>query len=159
MTKAPTFFDAMELLWREAELLDRRDYDAWLDLWSEDGLYVVPIERDGDDFVDRLNYVYDDHRMRAMRVARLKGRYSISARGAGVTVRTVSRFVFADLRAEELDVRAAQHVVEHRRGETRILAADLEATVRATEKGVVLTRKVVRLANSEDALTGVGYLL
>ena len=43
------FAGAIELIWREAELLDRKDYHAWLSLWDPAGFYVVPIDHDTTD--------------------------------------------------------------------------------------------------------------
>lgn len=159
MTQTLSLSDAVALLWREADMLDRQDYDDWLDLWTGDGLYVVPIEQGDDDFANRLNYAYDDADMRRMRVARLKSSHSISALTAARTVRTVSRFVVKAERDGELDIRAAQLLVEHKRDARRTLAANLDVTVRATESGLKLAKKVIWLVNSEDAVHGMGYLL
>ncbi len=41
---------AIQLVWHEAALLDAKDYEAWAELYTDDALYVVPIERDTDDF-------------------------------------------------------------------------------------------------------------
>lgn len=46
-----TFARAIEFIWREAELLDQRDYRAWLELWDKKGLYVVPIDLNTTDYV------------------------------------------------------------------------------------------------------------
>ena len=37
---------AIAFIWKEAELLDKKDYAAWQALWTEDGYYVVPIDPD-----------------------------------------------------------------------------------------------------------------
>lgn len=93
MTQDIAFDEAIAFVWREADLLDRGDYDEWLDLWADDGLYIIPIEKDVDDYATVLNYIYDDAKMRRMRVARLTSSQSMSAATAAETVRTVSRFV------------------------------------------------------------------
>ena len=87
-----TFARAIEVIWREAEMLDRRDYRAWLDLWDASGFYVVPIDPQATDFAATLNYAYDDQHMRELRVQRMTSGYSASASDAARTVRTVSRF-------------------------------------------------------------------
>jgi len=150
---------AAEFLWKEADMLDRRDYEAWQGLWTEDGLYIVPIERDAEDYADVLNYAYDDAKMRDMRVRRLNSSFSMSALTASNTVRTISRFVVLDRSASEITVRGAQMLADYRRDNLRMLAADVEATIRQTDDGLKLVRKVVTLVNCEDAVTGMGYLL
>src|SRR6476661_6972661 len=89
----PRIARAIELIWREARLLDRKRYEDWDLLWAPDGRYVIPIDPDTDDFEASLNMVYDDDRMRRMRIERLTAGHSISATAAARTVRTLSRFV------------------------------------------------------------------
>jgi 3-phenylpropionate/cinnamic acid dioxygenase small subunit len=74
-----TFARAVEFIWREAEMLDRRDYRAWLDLWDTQGFYVVPIDPSTTDYAASLNYAYDDQDMREKRVQRMTSGYSASA--------------------------------------------------------------------------------
>lgn len=150
---------ASEFLWTEADMLDRRAYDDWLNIWADDGLYIVPIERNAEDYADVLNYAYDDAKMRDMRVRRLKSSFSMSALTASSTVRTVSRFVVLDQTDDEIQLRAAQHLADYRRDNLRMLAADLDVTLRQTDEGIKIARKVVTLVNCEDALNGIGYLL
>lgn len=150
---------ACEFMWHEADLLDRRAYDEWLNLWTEDGLYIVPLEKDTEDYAEVLNLAYDDAQMRKMRVERLQGRFSISAHAASTTVRTVSRFVVVEQLDKEITVRAAQHLADYRRDNLSISAANILVTLKETSNGLRLARKVVTLVNSEDAVAGIGYLL
>jgi len=150
---------AMAFVWHEAELLDRKDYAAWGALWSADGHYVVPIDRDSEDFVSQLNYVYDDARMRALRIERLTSGYSMSAADSAITVRTVSRFTLAKSEGDEVEVRSAQILAAYKRGATTLFAGDLTHRIRFTADGPQLTQKVVRLVNSQDALNALGFLL
>ena len=41
----PRLTRAIELIWREADLLDRKDYHTWQHLYTADGRYVVPIDQ------------------------------------------------------------------------------------------------------------------
>ena len=40
-----------------------------------------------------------------------------------------------------------------------MIAADVEAVLRQTDNGLKYVKKIVRLANSEDAISGFAYLL
>ncbi|MFF7474766.1 aromatic-ring-hydroxylating dioxygenase subunit beta [Streptomyces sp. NPDC008092] len=167
----PRALAAVSLIWREAHLLDGRRYEEWDGLWAEGGEYVVPIDREATDFADRLNLVYDDDRMRRMRVERLTGGFSISAAAAARTVRTVSRFVVSGPvgpvgpvgptgHAEDaIEVSAAQILVGYKREETFVLAADVTHRIVFGPDGPRIARKIVRLVNSEDAVTASGFLL
>ncbi|MCX5240290.1 hypothetical protein OG824_34285 [Streptomyces prunicolor] len=157
----PRVLAALSLIWREARLLDAKRYEEWDTLWAEGGEYVVPIDPQTTDFAGSLNLVYDDDRMRRMRIERLTGGFSISATAAARTVRTVSRFTVAarDESGDSIEICSAQVVVGYKRGETFVLAADLTHRVTFTADGPRIVRKVVRLINSEDAVTASGFLL
>ncbi|WP_051109925.1 aromatic-ring-hydroxylating dioxygenase subunit beta [Massilia niastensis] len=150
---------AIAFIWQEAELLDRKDYDAWGALWSADGYYVVPIDPDTTDFASQLNYAYDDARMRQLRIERFTSGYSMSAADAAVTVRTVSRFTLTRSEGDEVDVQSAQLLAAYKRGATALFAGNLTHRIRFTAEGPKLVQKVVRLVNSQDALNALGFLL
>ncbi|MGX6998383.1 aromatic-ring-hydroxylating dioxygenase subunit beta [Caballeronia sp. KNU42] len=155
----PVFAKAVQFIWREAEILDRKDYRAWLDLWSPKGFYVVPIDPLATDFADTLNYVYDDETMRALRVQRLSSGYSPSVTDAARTVRTVSRFTMSSDSADTVDVRSAQVVVAYKRGVSALFAADVEHRIDLSGGEPRIVQKVVRLIDSTDALNAIGFLL
>jgi 3-phenylpropionate/cinnamic acid dioxygenase small subunit len=149
---------ATAFIWREAELLDLRDYDAWLALWTETGDYVIPVERGVADYAGALNIVYDNGAMRAARVKRLRSGLSMSANAAARTVRTVSRFVVASEGPGVIEIRCAQHIVEYKR-EQRMLAADVLYRIVTAGAGLALDLKIVTLIDSDEAQHGIGYLL
>ncbi|MBF6397464.1 hypothetical protein IU438_16885 [Nocardia cyriacigeorgica] len=152
---------AIELIWREAELLDHKDYHAWQALYTTDAYYVVPIDRGTADFDNTLNMIYDDARMREMRVVRMTEGYAIAAVDAAVTARTVSRFVPIQVTDGEVHLRAAQLLVAFKRGRHDIWAGDLEYQIRLGPSSAAdrIARKVVRLVDSEDAVPAAGFLL
>lgn len=151
--------EAAEFIWREADLLDSLDYREWLQLWTEDGLYIVPIDRDAEDYAASLNVLYDNREMREARVKRLLSGFSMSSAPPARSVRTVSRFRVLESDGESLTLRAAQHLAEYKYDRTRLLAADVTYRLVRRTGDLALDRKVVRLINSDDALFGIGYLL
>ncbi|MBV5265774.1 aromatic-ring-hydroxylating dioxygenase subunit beta [Pinisolibacter aquiterrae] len=151
--------DACELIWLEADLLDGRDYPAWLALWTEGGIYAIPTEPGATDLAASLNYAYDDAAMRAMRVERLTAGHAISSTPAAATVRTVSRFRVTAREADAIEVRCAEHVSEYKFERARFWAADVEYRLVRVDGVLKLDRKVVRLINAGDALAGLSYLL
>lgn len=154
-----TFARAVEFIWREAELLDRRDYRAWLELWDPKGHYVVPIDPDTTDFAATLNYAYDDQHMRELRVQRMTSGYSASASDAARTVRTVSRFTRSGESAGLVEVKSSQVIVAYKRGESTLFAADLTHKLSMTDDEPRIVEKVIRLINSTEALNAIGFLL
>lgn len=154
-----TFARAIEFIWREAELLDRRDYRAWLDMWDTSGFYVVPIDPDTNDYAATLNYAYDDHDMREKRVQRMTSGYSASASDAARTVRTVSRFTLSSDSADIVEVKSAQVIIAYKRGISTIFAADLTHRISMANGEPRLVEKVIRLIDSTEALSAIGFLL
>lgn len=150
---------AIAFIWQEAELLDRKDYAAWSTLWSDDGYYVVPIDPEATDFAAQLNYVYDDARMRQMRIERLTSGFAMSATDASATVRTVSRFVPAHLSNDLVEINSAQVLVGYKHQTHTLFVANLTHRIRFTASGPKLQKKIVRLINSTDALNAIGFLL
>jgi 3-phenylpropionate/cinnamic acid dioxygenase small subunit len=154
-----TLARAIEFIWREAEMLDRRDYRAWLDLWDASGFYVVPIDPQATDFAATLNYAYDDQHMRELRVQRMVSGYSASASDAARTVRTVSRFTLTSNAADVVEVKSAQVIVAYKRGASTIFAADLTHKISFATGEPRLVEKVIRLIDSTEALSAIGFLL
>lgn len=150
--------EAEEFLWREADALDRADYQAWLGMWDEGGHYVIPIQPDATDFEGTLNIAYDDAKMRAMRVDRLQGGFAISATPAARTIRLVSRLVVEKAGADFVKVRSAMHLTEHKFDRQRVFVANVEHHLVAREGALKIRDKVVRIINADGVLTSISYL-
>ncbi|MFD5824185.1 aromatic-ring-hydroxylating dioxygenase subunit beta [Lentzea sp. NPDC060358] len=161
-TTDPRVVRAVELVWREAELLDRKAYVDWNALYAGDGIYVIPVDPSTEDFAGTLNMVYDDARMRQMRVTRMIEGYAIAAVDAARTLRTVTGFVPRSVTDDQVELRSAQVLVAYKRGHHDLWAADLVHTIRLSPDGPGadrIVRKVVRLVDSEDAVPAAGFLL
>lgn len=150
---------AIAFIWKEAELLDKKDYATWSALWTDDGYYVVPIDPGATDFAAQLNYAYDDARMRAMRIERLTSGFAMSAADAAATVRTVSRFVPVSVSEDLVEVTSAQVIVGYKRQQHTLFVANLTHRIRFTPQGPKIEQKVIRLINSMDSLNALGFLL
>lgn len=49
-----------ELLYKEASFLDKADLDGWIDLYTEDGTYWMPVVEDQSDPHQHISLFYDD---------------------------------------------------------------------------------------------------
>lgn len=146
-------------IWQEGDMLDHGEYDAWLNLWTEKGTYIIPINPKETDFENTLNYAYDDHHMRKLRVQRLIGGESISTSPQPRTVRSLSRFRVLVDDGMNLTVRCAQNVREFRKESLKHYSADLTYTLVRSEGSFKIQRKLISLINSDDTLAGIGYIL
>lgn len=153
------FNEVTAFIWQEGDMLDHGEYGDWLDLWTEKGTYIIPIDPRESDYENTLNYAYDDHHMRALRVQRLVGGESISTSPQPRTVRTISRIRVLGDDGVNVTVRAAQNVREFRKESLKHYSADLTYTLVRTGGGFRIHRKVISLINSDDTLAGIGYIL
>ena len=56
-----------QFLYDEANLLDNPDLDRWIDLYTEDGVYWMPVEYDQVDALNHVSLLYDDRVMMEVR--------------------------------------------------------------------------------------------
>lgn len=150
---------ATAFVWAEADMLDHAEYAAWLDLWTPDGRYIVPIDAEGEDFDNTLNYAHDDADMRSKRVARLTGGESMSTQPRARTVRNVSRLRILRQDGEAITLRGAQDLRDFRKDAFHQHTADVTWDLVRNGGSWRIRRKVVRIINSADTLTSIGYVL
>ncbi|ATE62041.1 aromatic-ring-hydroxylating dioxygenase subunit beta [Thauera sinica] len=146
-------------IWQEADMLDHGEYAQWLESWTPDGLYIVPIDPQETDFANTLNYACDNADMREKRVARLGSGESISTSPVPRTVRDVSRFRVLANDGTSVTVRCAQNLREFRKDVLKHYTADVSFELVRSGGSFLIRRKIVRLINSTDTLQGIGYIL
>lgn len=146
-------------IWQEADMLDHGEFDAWLNLWAEKGTYIIPIDPNETDFENTLNYAYDDHRMRQLRVQRLISGESISTSPRARTVRSLSRFRVLGEADGVVTVRCAQNLREFRKDVLKHYTADVTFQLKRVGDSFKIQRKLIQLINSTDTLAGIGYIL
>jgi 3-phenylpropionate/cinnamic acid dioxygenase small subunit len=147
-----------DLVFREADLIDRRQWNEWLDLYTEDAIYWVPTWMDEERTVEDpeldLNLIY------------LKGKGSFEAR----VLRITSRDSYASLPLPRtlhlignvreagtcggdtiVAANALTFLCDTRRGNT-VRGAQYEFRLRSTDEGLRIARKKVVLL--EEAIDG-----
>lgn len=65
-------FEIEQFLFREARYLDRREWANWEALFTEDGMYWVPLTYDQQDPINHSSIFYEDATMREVRWRRLE---------------------------------------------------------------------------------------
>ncbi len=146
-------------IWQEGDMLDHGEYEAWLDLWTEKGRYIIPIDPTAEDFENTLNYAYDNHHMRELRVKRLRGGESISTSPLARTVRSLSRFRVLSESETHVTVRCAQNLREFRKDVLKHFTADVVFELERNGDSFKIDRKLIRMINCDDTLTSVGYII
>ncbi len=109
--------DVEDLLYREAELLDAWELDAWLELYSADARYVIPCTDDPDGDPARDLVLIDDNRLRLeARVERLNSRKAHREYPHSNTRHLVTNVRLGAVEGDELPVRASFTVWRFRNG-------------------------------------------
>ncbi len=70
--------DLIDFVYREAELLDERQYERWLDLFTEDGRYWIPAQTGQTDARLQVSLTLEDKLLLKARIARLGGSRTFS---------------------------------------------------------------------------------
>ncbi|EZQ10639.1 MULTISPECIES: aromatic-ring-hydroxylating dioxygenase subunit beta [unclassified Acinetobacter] len=147
-------------IWAEADMLDHSEYQAWLSLWNENGKYIIPIDPSLTDYENHLNYAYDNHHMRQLRVERLENGEAISTAPKANTVRSLSRVRIIEETDHKIILRCAQNLREFRKENLRHYTADVIYELVRQENGELkIDRKIINLVNSTDTLAGISYIL
>ena len=105
-------------LYGEADLLDRREYEAWYDLFTDDGLYWVPIGDDADDPARAVSVAFDDHRRLGDRIAWMNTGNVYSHQPPSVTQRMISNVMVWTIDEKAVLSRSAFTLHAYRRGIT-----------------------------------------
>lgn len=147
MTRA----DAEEFLFEEARLLDERDFDSWLELFTEDGIYWIPILENSDP-TKQTSILWDDSQLRKMRVHQLAHERNVAQSPPSQTVHNITNVqVFPTETDGEIKVRCNLSLHEIRTGNhtqlglgvPRILAGKSEYTLRYNGKWLISLKKVI----------------
>lgn len=147
-------------IWTEADMLDHAEYQAWLNLWEQSGVYIIPIDPLQRDYENSLNYAYDNDHMRQLRVKRLENGEAISTAPKANTVRSISRVRVISEQDQLITLRCAQNLREFRKENLRHYTADVTyQLLRQPEGGFKIRRKIIHLVNSTDTLAGISYIL
>jgi ethylbenzene dioxygenase subunit beta len=108
--------EAEDFLFHEADLLDRRRYKEWLDLFTSDGVYWLPMNEEADPEADP-SVIYDDMQALKMRLHQL-GKRHYAQRPPSRTVHAISNVMTSEGdEADEAFVRCTVMITELREGD------------------------------------------
>lgn len=151
---------AERLLATEGQLLDRQDWDAWLDLYTEDCTYWVPVWKDEVETVSdparEVSLIYHTSRLGLEeRVFRIRTRKSVTAMPLPRTVHMVSNVLVARQGEDEIEGTAAWNVQHYdpRVSKRTSNAGHYEFTLRRDGSGWKIARKKVTML--DDLLPAV----
>jgi benzoate/toluate 1,2-dioxygenase beta subunit len=139
-------------LYREARLLDDRQWDPWLELYAAEVSYWMPAWDDNDqlteDPLSQISLIYYPSRDGLEdRVFRIKTERSAASTPEPRTSHNVTNIEVLDTRGEEIDVRYNFHTLNHRYKATDHFFGTIFVTLRRAGEGFVITSKKIVLKN------------
>ena len=146
--------DAAAFLFREALLLDRGDFDAWLDLYTEDCLFWMPAWRDDgtqtDDPDRELSLIfYRGRRNLQDRVQRIRSGVSVASkvmpRVSHMVGNVLTRAV--DSSTMRVDSSFTVHVQDIRSRRSHAYFGRYEHELRQVGEAWKISQKIIRLMN------------
>lgn len=140
-----------QFLYRQAEVLDERRWDDWLPLFTDDGLYWMPVSEDQDHGEGVPNIFYEDAFLMDMRIKRINHPRAHSQRPPNRMSHVVSNVVIdaEDPATGDIVARARFHVSEYRNDEMRHFAGKYRHELKKTGDGYRIRLQRVDLVNVE----------
>jgi 3-phenylpropionate/cinnamic acid dioxygenase small subunit len=147
-----------QFLYHEAHLLDTQQFEAWLELFTDDAVYWVPLERGQKDAAETSSIIHDDRTLLGLRVQQARHPRAHARLPLARTVHQVGNVVLLSEEGAELNVASTLQLLEWRQEKQRLWGALVEHRLRRAGGGFRIARKRVDLVNSEAELDGIAIL-
>jgi benzoate/toluate 1,2-dioxygenase beta subunit len=138
-----------QFLYRQSEILDTRQWQSFIDLFSADGIYWVPITLDQTEWEGSPSIFAEDKAMMEVRMRRVMHPQAWSQAPMWATNHLVSNVVIEKETAAEVQVRSRFHLMELRRDTVRHFGGTYRHTLAKTGDGYKIKLQRVDLFNSQ----------
>ena len=137
-------------LYRQAEILDEKQFDDWLALFADDGFYWMPSEEDQTEGDGQPNIFWEDQGLMLMRNARNTHPRAHSQAPHNRLCHVVSNVIIESEAANgEIIVRARFHCAEYFRYEVRNFTGKYRHLLKKNDGGYRIALQRVDLVNRE----------
>lgn len=147
-----------QFLYHEARLLDTHQLEAWLELFTDDAVYWVPLEANQRDGHHTSSIIHDDRTLLGLRVQQGRHPRAHARLPLARTVHQVGNISVLEDSGAELRVASTLGVVEWRNEKQRLWGALVEHRLRRAGESFRIAHKRVDLVNSEGELDGIAIL-
>ncbi len=157
-----TWREIKAFIYREARLADESDYAGWEALLTDDIHYWVPSGKADYDPASRISFINDNRSRLATRIRQLQTGHRHAQTPASSMRRMITNLELLEHTDDEFV--AAGNFVLHEHAiqathDVRVWAGRVTYGLRRTETGLMMSRKVVELVNSTDALPSLAFLI
>lgn len=98
-------------LYKEAELLDRADLLNWMNLYTDDGIYWMPVREDQEDGLNHISIFHDDKMLMDIRARHMQDPKSPSKTFPKRSSRIIGNVQIKEFTADECIVTSGFHCV------------------------------------------------
>jgi 3-phenylpropionate/cinnamic acid dioxygenase small subunit len=140
-----------QFLYYEARLLDERRWSEWLNLFTPDGIYWVPLARGQTDPINHASLFYENATLREVRARRLEQSRAFSQQPQSWCAHLVGNVTVEafDATTAEYAVRSTFHLLEWRKTEQRALAGSYQHRLKRERDAFKIQLKRVDLINCD----------
>lgn len=124
-----------QFLYHQSELLDQKQWAAYLDLFSPDGIYWMPVTPEQTEWLDSPSIFAEDRRMMEIRMGRVQHPNAWSQAPQWGTSHIVGNVVIESADDANIVVRSRFQMIELRRDNLRHFAGTYRHTLRRTGDG------------------------
>ena len=147
---------ARALLLREVDLLDERRFEEWLELYTEDAYYWVPLRPEQDSYLTELSIFFDDRELMEARIKRLRHPLiHVQTPPARTCHYVVNIQAEPSDKADEISVRSRLLMLEYREGDQRVFGGRCEHGLRVVDGALRIAMKRVDLVNCDDVFSSM----
>lgn len=159
---APT--EVEQFLYKEARLADQNDYDGWEALWTDDALYWVPVDGEGDHPRANVSIIFDNRSRIATRMKQVRTGKRYAQAPPSNLRRIIGNVELLGGRpnaegAIDLEVGANFIAMESRPRGTEIWGGRTTYRLRRVEGEIRLVYKKVVLVDNDRAIPTLGFLV
>lgn len=157
----PSDQELVDFVYHEARLLDEKRYEEWEALFTEDGVYWIPLEHDQRDPDHHTSLVYDDRLLMQVRLGRMKSPRAFSLRPTvrGHHLLAQPRIERRDPETGEYVLRTDFHYTEAKGDDVLRYAATAYHHLSADGEGLRMRMKRVNLLNCDASHPAVQLYL
>jgi len=148
-----------EFLYHEARLLDTQQYEQWLELFTADATYWVPLEQGQKDPYETSSIIHDDRTLLELRVKQIRHPRAHARLPLARTVHQIGNVIELGEANGELRIGSTLTLVEFRNEKQRLYGAQVEHRLRRQGDTFQIAHKRIDLVNSEGELDGIAILL
>jgi 3-phenylpropionate/cinnamic acid dioxygenase small subunit len=144
--------DVEQFLYQQSELLDTKNWQGWIDLFTADGIYWMPPNRSYKTWDGQPAIFAEDKNLMTVRMGRVLHPDAWSQRPQWGTNHVVSNVSIRKISKNgDIEVASRFHMLEMRRDDVRHFAGSYLHKLKKTKKGYAIQLQRVDMTNGEAA--------